>query len=252
MNKWFSFSIVCFFLFSSWLSAESELIDIPAGELLDAYIVDEATQTRKPLVAPEPPTTQVNNEQAVEFRKVQDSDGVEVYEVIPAQSANPEMATETTTSSESATSDPEMVPTSEPDLTATSEEQAQNTEELEIIELESYNEEITEVEAPGSEDIKVAAHVNKHDHIYCQQNPFVKQCLYAPYLSRCERDPESVKCHAQLEKFESFCETFPRAYKCKKAQLAATCKQQPSLSECKPFTERYCQRYPKAVFCDWE
>ena len=243
MKKQLIFTLSFLFVWSACAMAESNLIDIPEAELLDAYLEDQPTQSRKPLTAPEGPSTQVKSEEAVKFRKVQDSNGVQVYEVIPAE---PDSAALTDTSIPEA-----AVSTDQPELAATSEAEVQNNEELEIIELDSYNEEIIEVEAPTSEDAKVAAYVNKHDHIYCQQNPFVKECLYAPYLSRCERDPQSSKCHAQLEQFESFCETFPRSYKCKKAHLAATCKQQPKLDECKPFTERYCQKYPKAVFCDW-
>ena len=230
MKIWLSLSVSGLFLFSNWLSAESELVDIPAGELLDAYLEDESTNTRKPLVRPEPETAKndpvLEEDQAVEFRKVRDSEGVQVYEVMPAEPANRE-------------------------ITATNKVDEKSSGNFEIIELESHNEEVVEVEAPGSKDIEVAAYTSKHDHIYCQQNPFAKECLYAPYLSRCEKDPESLKCRSQLEQFEKFCDTFPRAYKCKKAQLAATCKQQPSLNECKSFTERYCLRYPKAIFCNW-
>ncbi len=238
MKNWFYFLVVVSLLFSASLFAESNLTDIPEAELLDAYLEEQPTSRSREAIAPaEPPTTQVSNGQAVEFRKVQDSDGVEIYEVVPAQSAHTEetMATE-----------PEAVITSEVEG-----QRSQDIEELEVIEIDSYNEEITEIEASDVEDVQVTTHVNKHDHIYCQQNPFAKECLYAPYLSRCKQDPESLKCHTQLEKFEHFCETFPRAYKCKKAQFAATCKQQPDLNECKTFTERYCQKYPKAIFCDW-
>ncbi len=213
MNKWLPISIFCSFLCSTWLSAESNLIDIPEAELLDVNLEDQPTRT----------TTQLQESAAPVGTEA--ADGVEIYEVIPAQSASPQVVT--TTNSE-----------------------VQQGQDLEVIKLESYDEEVVEIEAPGPDEVQVATPTTAV-HPYCQQNPLVKECLYSPYLSRCKKDPQSVKCTAQLEKFENFCNTFPRAYKCKKAHLAATCKQQPNLNECKPFSERYCQKYPKAVFCKY-
>ncbi len=231
MNKWLSYLFLSFFIcIAAALQAESQLIDIPAGELLDAYLEDESAQSRKPLKRPElaepNPVDLTANSEPVEFRKVSDQKGVQVFEVVPA------------------------TPAATSELADNEQSEGQQGEDFEVIELESYNEDIEEVEAPVSENAQVVANTNE-EHLFCRQNPLAKECLYAPYLSRCGKDPQSLKCQTQLEKFESFCETFPRAYKCKKAQLAATCKQQPELNQCKPFTERYCLKHPNAIFCDW-
>lgn len=229
MKKELIFTLSCLFIWSTGAIAESNLVDIPAGELLDAYIEDPSTNTRTPLQESGEATTHPNeelaNEQAVELREVADSDDVEIYEANSAQSARPDAVS--------------------------NEVDQQNSDNLEVIELENYEDEIVEVQAPGSDEVLVAT-PTKAEHPYCQQNPLAKECLYSPYLSRCKKNPQSAKCTTQLEKFENFCNTFPRAYKCKKAQLAATCKKQPQLNECKSFSKRYCQKYPKAIFCKWE
>ena len=228
MKKQLIFTLSCLFIWSTWAIAESNLVDIPAGELLDAYIEDPSTKTRTPLQDSGEATIDSNeelaNERAVELREVANSDNVEIDEANPAPSARPEVVS--------------------------NEANGQSSDNLEVIELESYEDEIVEVQAPGSDEVQVAT-PTKAEHPYCQQNPLANECLYSPYLSRCKKDPQSAKCTTQLEKFENFCNTFPRAYKCKKAQLAATCKKQPELNECKRFSERYCQKYPKAIFCKW-
>ena len=187
MKIWLPFSIFCLFSCStSWLSAESGLIDIPAGELLDAYLVDDATNTRKPLVESEQVITRTSRAQLT--------------------SANVE----------------------------SNEVERQSGENLEVIELDNYDEEVAEVKASDAGEVKVASQTKiKTMHPYCQQNPSAKECLYSKYLILCRKDPQSIKCQSQLEKFNNFCNTFPRAYKCKKAQLVATCTQQPHLDECK-------------------
>jgi len=86
---------------------------------------------------------------------------------------------------------------------------------------------------------------------FCNQNPYARECLLSKYLSLCKKDPQSTDCKSELQKFDNFCATFPRAYKCKKAKIAATCKQNPETSACKTFTQRYCQKYPKAIFCNY-
>lgn len=228
MKKLLIFTLSCFFICSTWAIAESNLVDIPAAELLDVYQKDQKNSTTTKLQEPAAPVEQgspeLANEEAVEFRRVESADGTEIYEVIPAQSASPQVVT--------------------------TDDEVQQSQELEVIELESYNEEVITVDVQESNKTNVAS-TTKSVHAFCQQNPLAKECLYSKYLSLCKKDPQSADCQSQLEKFENYCNTFPRAYKCKKAQLAATCKQQPHLNECKSMTQRYCQKYPKAIFCNW-
>ena len=246
-------------LTSTWVFAESTYVD--SDGLLDAYLEDEArTVTYPSRTAAKPSKTNqdievqaidVSNSETfvgddgVEYRRIQSVDGSDVYEAVSPNTNNAANAAKTV---DGVTTLPEVVISPEPEI--------QNVDGLEVIELESADGEYAEIEAPQSSS---TTNANSHNsglgsgsgQMYCQQNPYARECLLSDYVTRCKMDPQSIDCKSQLEKFDQFCATFPRAYKCKKAELAATCKEQPSLNQCKTFSERYCQKYPKAVFCNY-
>ena len=243
--------ISCIGLITTWVFADSTYVE--SDELLDAYLEDEARTVTYPSrsAANQGSINQTINtsdsvnfigDDGIEYRRVESVDGTEIYEAVPANSAKATSpATETSTL---------------PDVEISQETQVSNVNELEVIELEPADGEYVEIEAPQE-----AVNTNTNEagqvviqgsgHSYCQQNPYARECLLSDYVTRCKTDPQSTDCKSQLEKFDRFCGTFPRAYKCRKAEIAATCKEQPNLNECKPFAERYCQRYPKAVFCNY-
>ena len=236
MKKQFLIMSSFLFVLSTWAMADS---DLTGGELLDTYLEDDAnfkqTPKRSPVISQEPALIDGNNLQGAAATQNTESQPVYVSEDITIYEAKPARATE---------SEVEF-----PEIVSTRASESAPSEEFEIIELESYNEKVVTVEADGKSSTHVAS-TSSSPHGYCQQNPLTKECLYSNYATLCKKDPQSAQCKSQLEKFDKFCNTFPRSYKCKKAQLAATCSQQPNIAECKSFTERYCQKYPKAVFCD--
>ena len=127
-------------------------------------------------------------------------------------------------------------------------------EDLEIIELEPDEGEIVIIEAPENQATQTATVTTataNSGHAFCQQNPYARECLLSKYLTLCKKDPQSTDCKSQLQKFDNFCRTFPNAYKCKKAKIAASCHKDPSSNACKSFTQRFCQKYPNAVFCNY-
>ncbi len=118
------------------------------------------------------------------------------------------------------------------------------TEELDVIELDNADEEVVELQVSDASSATSA-------QLFCRQNPNAQECLYAEYLHRCKNAPQSLQCRDQLGKFNNYCATFPRAYKCKKAYLSSLCVREPNSSECKAYKKRYCQKYPKTGFCVW-
>jgi hypothetical protein len=132
--------------------------------------------------------------------------------------------------------------------------EVQGEQDLEIITLEPDDGEFAVIEAEGNQanqNVVSTYQPAASGHAFCQQNPTARECLLSKYLSLCKRDPQSTDCKSQLNKFDGFCETFPNAYKCKKAKIAASCQENPSSEGCKTFTQRYCQKYPKAIFCNY-
>lgn len=231
-------------LSTTWVFAESTYTD--SDGLLDAYLEDEARTVTYPnrvannqnVDVPDADAVTFIGDDGIKYRRVETVDGAEIYEAVPANAAN-------TTSASDVTTLPEVVIPQQPEV--------KNSNGLEVIELEPVDGDYVEIEAPQSATIaNVGNNAGQSSgHIYCQQNPGARECLLSEYVTRCEKDPQSTDCKIQLEKFDSFCATFPRSYKCKKAELAATCQKQPNLNQCKSFTERYCQKYPKAIFCNY-
>jgi hypothetical protein len=136
--------------------------------------------------------------------------------------------------------------------------EVQSTEDMQVIELEPTQEEYVVIEAPANSADQAGvsknmepAQVSVSGHAFCQQNPYARECLLSKYLSLCEQDPQSADCKSELQKFDNFCGTFPNAYKCKKAKIATACKEDPESGACKTFSQRYCQKYPKAIFCNY-
>ncbi len=217
--------------------------DASEADMLDVYL-EQPESTR----VPNPPSAQP---QEVEFQKSQNGDGTVVYEVIPS-------GTKTSTTAADTPPEPKLTTESQPKVAASepisNSHEVQHSTDLEVIELDDAAVEYKEVEAPVIQDSSTTvtkATPSEPVHAYCQKNPHAKECLYSKFATTCEKDPQSAKCKNQLKKFESFCETFPRAYKCKKAQMASTCIEKPDLAECKTISEKYCLKYPKAVFCDY-
>ena len=127
-------------------------------------------------------------------------------------------------------------------------------QDLNVIELEPDEGDFVAIEANENQSSQTVASTGRNavtGHAFCQQNPYARECLLSKYLSLCKKDPQSTDCKSQLQKFDNFCGTFPNAYKCKKAKIAAACQKNPEGSACKSFTQRYCQRYPKAIFCKY-
>lgn len=236
MKKKFLFVSVFLFVLSTWAIADSNL---PEEEPLNNYLEDNTnfkqTSERSPVISKEPALIYVNSlevasaEQNAESPPVYVSEDITIYESRPAQPAAPEIES--------------------PEIVSIETNGNAPVQKLEVIELENYNENVIAVDADEASSLRIAS-TSSSPHVYCQQNPFAKECLYSNYVTLCKKDPQSAQCKSQLEKFDKFCNIFPRSYKCKKAQLAVTCTQQPNIAECKSFTERYCQKYPKAVFCD--
>lgn len=201
--------------------AESNLVDIPADELLDVYLQDhENPSSSKKL--------EKKTDQATQRSVIYKPEAIVTTHEQPKQSK----------------------------VTSIDTDENFSNDELEVIELENYDEEIVTIDADDSSTTKTPTKVatattKKTIHEFCQKNPHAKECLYSNYLSRCEKNPRSPKCKDQLKKFEGFCKTFPRAYKCKKAQMAVTCSHKPELKECETFSKRYCKKSSNAAFCNW-
>jgi len=241
---------------STWAIAEE-------AELLDAYLEDlPSTTTHVPsssqgseagsfvgqpvevIVDENGQSHEVVQSQTIEYRRIETADGSELYEEVIVDAP--------------ATSVTDMQMNSDVIITQEAvvnhQPTAQPEEDLEIIELEAEEAEFVVIEAPENQTI-ATTHVNSGKtmsaHEFCQQNPYARECLLSKYLSLCKKDPQSTDCKSQLQKFDGFCGTFPNAYKCKKAKIAASCKQNPQTNECKSISQRYCQRYPKAIFCNY-
>ena len=217
MKKVYVFLGYFLLVISTWAFAEE-------AELLDAYLED-LPGTDSNIVVDQP--------QTVKYRRVETADGSELYEAIPQG---------------------QSVTTNEPinQNSGMNSDHAVAQEDLEIIELEPDEEEIVVIEAPDVEITQTGVTSNTvSGPVFCQQNPYARECLLSKYLSLCKKDPQSVSCKSELEKFDRFCGIFPNAYKCKKAKIAASCKKNPDNDECRTFTQRYCQKFPKAIFCNY-
>lgn len=254
MKKIYVSLIASLFVISTWAVAEE-------AELLDTYLEDlpssNASQSLNSGVFVGQPvdvvvdengqTHEVVRPQAVEYRRIETADGSELYEEVPIQAVtpttviSPEADVMTSTQNNSAT-------------VMNSDVVVQSDQDLEIITLEPDESEFVVIEAEGSQVKETVAATTQpvvSGHAYCQQNAYARECLLSKYLSLCEKDPQSTDCKSQLNKFDGFCETFPNAYKCKKAKIAASCQENPTNGACKTFTQRYCQMYPKAIFCNY-
>lgn len=222
----FSFFIV------SIAIAESNLVDIPADELLDVYLQDQdnPSSSRRLITGSSEKQSSANTEnKSYVYKEDATKNDVE-----------------------------KLGKSKRPSVAATNLDENTSSSDLEVIKLDDFDEEVKTIELDDTKSKKVATTSSPSTskskirvNSYCQQNSLKKECLYSKYLSICAKDPQSPRCKSQLEKFEGFCKTFPRAYKCKKAQLASKCSQQPKLEKCQPFTQRYCQMYPNAEFCNW-
>ncbi len=233
---------------SSWAMAEE-------AELLDTYLVDlPSSSTPQNTIVGQPvdivvdengKSHEVVRPQAVQYRRIETADGSVVYEEVPIQSATPTSTSDYQVNTESKMNSGVVV---------NNGVEVQSNQDLEIIELEPENGEFAVIEAPENQTTQTVATTNRtaiSGHAFCQQNPYARECTLSKYLSLCKKDPQSTDCKSQLQKFDNFCRTFPNAYKCKKAKIAATCQKDPSNSQCKTFTQRYCQKYPKAIFCNY-
>ena len=238
---------------STWaIAEEAELLDAYLEDLPSASIggtsnTDAGTFIGQPVevvVDENGQSHEVVQSQTIEYRRIETADGSELYEEVIVD------APSTPNSSAEINSDgvinQDVVIHQQPTTVA--------EESMEIIELEPEEGEFVVIEAPENQTV-ATTHVNPgtavSGHEFCQQNPYARECLLSKYLSLCKKDPQSVDCKSQLQKFDNFCGTFPNAYKCKKAKIAAACKQNPQTNECKSFSQRYCQRYPKAIFCNY-
>lgn len=255
MKKRYISFISSLFVISTWAVAEE-------AELLDAYLEDLPSssvtsstgatyQANESLIVGQPVeivvdengvSREVVQPQTVQYRRIQSADGSEVYEAVPITGA----------------ASPEPVVANDSGILMANEVEAHSTEDLEIIELEPVEIEYVEIEAPDTQTSQQVATSNATTHgvasspqAFCGQNPYARECLLSKYLVLCKKDPQSSDCKSELRKFDRFCGTFPNAYKCKKAQIAASCKQNPEASACKTFGQRYCQKYPKAIFCNY-
>ncbi len=245
MNKLLCFLCSSLLVISTWAVAEEV-------ELLDAYLEDLPSSSANQNMSSDSfvgqPIEVVIDEngqrhevvqtQTVEYRKIDTADGSELYEEVIID--KPAVTTKESHNSTDVVVDNELPVHSE--------------QSLEVIQLEPEESDFVIIEAPENQAV-VSATMDKSNtmsgHAFCQQNPYARECLLSKYLSLCKKDPQSKECKSQLQKFDGFCETFPNAYKCKKAKIAASCKQSPESDVCKSFTQRYCQRYPKAIFCNY-
>lgn len=250
MKKLYISLISSLFVISTWAIAEE-------AELLDTYLEDlPSSSTPQNTIVGQPvdivvdengQSHEVVRPQAVQYRRIETADGSVVYEEVPIQSATPaadQVITETEVNS---------------GVVVNNGVEVQSNQDLEIIELEPEDGEFAVIEAPENQTTQTVATTNAttnrtavSGHAFCKQNPYARECTLSRYLSLCKQDPQSTDCKSQLQKFDNFCGTFPNAYKCKKAKIAATCQKDPSSSQCKTFTQRYCQKYPKAIFCDYK
>ena len=269
MKKLYISLITSLFVISSWAVAEE-------AELLDAYLEDlpstsmgastgsGSAQANQSVIVGQPVeivvdengvSREVVQPQTVQYRRIQSADGSELYEAVPvAGSVTSEPVTSQPVIMESSTG---VVMAAEVDVNSSVDAQ----EGMQVIELEPVEEEYVVIEAPDNsmdqasakriEPDRVNNQASISGHAFCQQNPYARECLLSKYLSLCKKDPQSLDCKSELQKFDNFCGTFPNAYKCKKAKIAATCKENPGSGECKTFTQRYCQKFPKAIFCDY-
>lgn len=254
MKKLYISLISSLFVISTWAIAEE-------AELLDTYLEDLPTagsqqeggnvmivgQPVEIMVDENGVSREVVQPQTVQYRRIQSADGTELYEAVPVAGS---MTSE-------AISEPVMA--SDSGVTMATDVEVQSTEDMQVIELEPAQDEYVVIEAPANqatesksiEPVQVQGQASVSGHAFCQQNPYARECLLSKYLSLCKKDPQSADCKSELQKFDNFCGTFPNAYKCKKAKIAATCKESPETGACKTFTQRYCQRYPKAIFCNY-
>ena len=226
-----------YFFISSFLLVFATGAFAEEAELLDAYLEDLPGTSNSQNVYSD---NVVHQPQVIKYKRVDTSDDSELYEAVYVdQSAN--MATKESSNSNVLK-----------DYTADPNQQTHIQEDLEIIELEPDEGDIAIIEAP---DIQITqtgtADSTVSGPIFCQQNPYARECLLSKYLSLCKKDPQSADCKSELQKFDRFCGIFPNAYKCKKAKIAASCKKAPDTDECRTLTQRYCQKFPKAIFCKY-
>jgi len=254
MKKSYAFLATFLLLISTWAIAEEV-------ELLDAYLEDLPSNTStnnldSNVIVGQPvdivvdengQSREVIRPQAMEYRKIDTADGSELYEEVPVQSAAP------TTKVIVANTAVEPAPSMNSEVAVNDENTGQNKQDLEVIELEPEGE-LSVIEVTGNQSGQTTASKKRSmisGQNFCYQNPYARECLLSKYLSLCEKDPQSLDCKSQLQKFDNFCETFPNAYKCKKAKIAASCKENPENNACKSFAQRFCQKYPNAIFCNY-
>ena len=264
MKKIYVFLSTLLLVISTWAIAEEV-------ELLDSYLEELPAGSSSQQVGSgtivSQPVDIVVDDNGQEYRRVETADGSELYEAVPAHSTTETQvyedvpvhsATETVVYEEVPVHSATPVTVGNSDVVVNHETQVQSHEDLEIIELEPEEGEFVVIEAPEHQTTQTVATTGSNTqrravsgHAFCQQNPYARECLLSKYLILCKKDPQSSDCKSELQKFDRFCGTFPRAYKCKKANIAATCKQNPGASECLSFGQRYCQKYPKAIFCNY-
>ncbi|QMU61048.1 MAG: hypothetical protein GKR92_04760 [Gammaproteobacteria bacterium] len=258
MKKLYISLISSLLVVSTWAIAEET-------DLLDAYLEDlPSTSTSQNVIVGQPvdvvvdengQTHEVIRPQAMEYRRIETADGSEIYQEVPIKSA-------ANTKGNVQIDVPEVVVVPEGEMSAdvmvSNESEVRGNGDLEVIELEPEEGEIAIIEAPENQTTQTVAVTNSASnrtaisgHAFCQQNPYTRECLLSKYLSLCKKDPQSTDCKSQLQKFDNFCGTFPNAYKCKKAKIAAACQNDPSSNACKDFTQRFCQKFPKAIFCNY-
>jgi hypothetical protein len=258
MKKIYISLISSLFVVSTWAIAdEAELLDTYLEDLPTAsssnssQALDSGVFVGQPVdvvVDENGQSHEVVRPQAVEYRRIETADGSELYEEVPIVTAPAQISAEP---------QPEVIVTTTPSnasVLKNSEATPKSNQDLEIITLEPDDGEFAVIEADANQADQNTVSTNQPviaGHSFCQQNPSARECLLSKYLSLCKKDPQSTDCKSQLNKFDGFCETFPNAYKCKKAKIAASCQENPSNEACKTFTQRYCQKYPKAVFCNY-
>ena len=238
MNKLYAFLGSCLLITSTWVIAEEV-------ELLDTYLEELPSTTSSGQNIDS--GTNVDQPQMIKYRRIESADDNEIYEEVPINHAS----SAGNVNSDSQTSSDIVI---KKNATVSNDLPSQNSENLEVIELEPDEGEVVVIEAPDIEITQTGRSADIATNTgssFCLQNPYARECLLAKYLSKCKKDPQSAGCKSQLQKFDRFCEIFPNAYKCKKAKIASSCKQNPNANECKTFTQRYCQKYPKAIFCNY-
>ncbi len=243
-------------LISTWAIAEEV-------ELLDAYLEDLPSNTSSQqfdssnfvgqpvdiVVDENGQSQEVVRPQKVEYRRIETTDGSEVYQEVPMQTA-------ASKNIQIETQDVMLIPEGKTsaDVIKKKKLEVKSEQDLEIIELEPEEGEFAVIQADDNQTSQRVASKNSSavsGAAFCQQNPQARECYLSKYLSLCKKDPQSTDCRSQLQKFDNFCGTFPNAYKCKKAKVAADCQKNPGSEVCKTFTQRYCQKYPKAIFCNY-